>query len=223
MATKLTDKEWLKRKYIDESKSGQVIADEIGVSVYSVWRALKRHGIKTRRRTSRSPILMDREWLHDQYIVLKKSMKTIAKEEGCSVGVIQSHLVSKGIPTRDIRESVKLAGNKERSGENHPYWKGGRRISAGYVWIYRPEHPKSNPIGYVQEHRIVAEEKTGRSLTSKEVVHHIDGDKQNNEPDNLQVMTRSEHLKLHWGAYAENVQLRQRIIELEERIKELEE
>jgi cell division protein FtsB len=60
-------------------------------------------------------------------------------------------------------------------------------------------------------------------LTTKEVVHHVDGDKQNNEPDNLQVMTRSEHVKVHRGAYAENAQLRQRIAELEERIKELEE
>lgn len=223
MATKLTDKEWLRNKYIDEGKSGQEIADEIGVSKYSVYRALKRHGIDTRKRTSKYPILMDREWLHDQYIIQEKSMKIIAEEVGCSVGVVHSHLVAKDIPTRSIRKSVKLAGNDKRSGKNHPYWKGGRRISAGYVWIYSPDHPSSNSTGYVQEHRLIAEDMIGRALTSKEIVHHIDGNKQNNDPSNLQIMSRSEHVKLHRDAYGEMVKLQKRIAELEERIKGFEE
>ena len=46
-------------------------------------------------------------------------------------------------------------------------------------------------------HRAVMEEVLGRRLTSKEIVHHIDGDKWNNSPDNLQVMTQSEHIRLH--------------------------
>ena len=47
------------------------------------------------------------------------------------------------------------------------------------------------------EHRVVAEEKLGRPLRRGEVVHHIDGDIRNNDPSNLQVMTQSEHIKLH--------------------------
>lgn len=47
------------------------------------------------------------------------------------------------------------------------------------------------------EHRVVAEKKIGRKLQKGEVVHHIDGDKTNNHPDNLQVMTDSEHARLH--------------------------
>ncbi len=47
------------------------------------------------------------------------------------------------------------------------------------------------------EHRLVAEIKLGRALMHNEVVHHIDGNKQNNEPDNLMIMTQSDHLKLH--------------------------
>lgn len=46
-------------------------------------------------------------------------------------------------------------------------------------------------------HRIVAEEKIGRKLKPGEIVHHIDGDKKNNSPENLEVMTQSEHIKLH--------------------------
>lgn len=51
------------------------------------------------------------------------------------------------------------------------------------------------------EHRRIARLKIGRDLQPDEVVHHIDGNKQNNKPSNLQVMTRSEHNKLHMKEY----------------------
>ena len=47
------------------------------------------------------------------------------------------------------------------------------------------------------EHRAIAEAILGRKLAANEVVHHKDGDKHNNQPDNLIVMTRSEHSRLH--------------------------
>lgn len=47
-------------------------------------------------------------------------------------------------------------------------------------------------------HRIVAEEKLGRPLKPGEVVHHIDGNKRNNHPDNLQILeSQAEHAKIH--------------------------
>jgi hypothetical protein len=48
-------------------------------------------------------------------------------------------------------------------------------------------------------HRIVAEEILGRPLKAGEVVHHIDGNKRNNDPSNLMVLTQSEHCKLHFS------------------------
>lgn len=47
------------------------------------------------------------------------------------------------------------------------------------------------------EHRAVAEEMLGRQLGFSDVVHHIDGDKRNNDPSNLQVLTRAEHMREH--------------------------
>ncbi|HRR37145.1 MAG TPA: HNH endonuclease [Clostridia bacterium] len=48
------------------------------------------------------------------------------------------------------------------------------------------------------EHRIVAEQLLGRELLPGETVHHIDGDKRNNDPSNILILeSQSEHAKLH--------------------------
>jgi hypothetical protein len=53
--------------------------------------------------------------------------------------------------------------------------------------------------GYVREHRLIAEKSIGRTLDRTEVVHHKDGDRLNNHADNLEVMSQSEHMRLHEG------------------------
>lgn len=82
-------------------------------------------------------------------------------------------------------------------GANNSSWSGGRFISNyGYILVYNPENSRGSDL-YVLEHRLVMEKKLGRKLTESEVVHHIDGDKLNNDPDNLSVMSLSEHSSHH--------------------------
>ena len=91
-----------------------------------------------------------------------------------------------------------LGITRRRRGFFSHTWKGGRRITAqGYVEVFRPNHPRARGNGYVFEHILVAERKLGRRLRPGEVVHHIDGNKQNNDPDNLAVMTQGEHTRIH--------------------------
>jgi len=81
-------------------------------------------------------------------------------------------------------------------GEKANGWRGGRRDHGGYIQIYNPDHPYAGTRGYVSEHRLVMEKKLDRYLTKDEVVHHLDGDKKNNNINNLVVMSQPEHLKL---------------------------
>ena len=82
-------------------------------------------------------------------------------------------------------------------GSNHPMWKGGKHINDGYVYIFKPEHPHADARHYVKEHRLVMEQHLGRLLNRVEQVHHINGIRDDNRIENLQLVTRSEHNRIH--------------------------
>lgn len=72
----------------------------------------------------------------------------------------------------------------------------GTRHSDGYIFLTAPDHPRAQR-GYVAEHVLVAERVLGRFLLETEVVHHRDFTRDNNDPSNLQVLTRAEHVEVH--------------------------
>lgn len=89
-------------------------------------------------------------------------------------------------------------GTKARRSHG-PNWKGGRRInSKGYVELYLPEHPRSRGNGYVAEHIVLAERAVGKPLPSGAQVHHVNGDRADNRPENLVVCQgRAHHALIH--------------------------
>ncbi len=200
MYKELQDAEWLKNCYFNKNMSGQAIADIVGCSKYSVYRALKRHDIKGRPHTSKFPMLNDKEWLRTQYVDKGRSTNDIAREVGSSSGNITDHLKTMGLERRGIKAAVALASPDGTKGDKSPTWKGGIRKAGrtGYLYQYAPDHPNATKKGYVMQHRLVAESIIDRHLTSDEIVHHIDGNRSNNDPTNLEVLTRSEHVTRHF-------------------------
>lgn len=107
-------------------------------------------------------------------------------------------------------KSISMRGNK------HPQWKGGMIIDReGYILIHKPDHPHHANKNYVKRAVLIMEKKLGRYLIPLEVVHHIDGDKKNDDIDNLLLFSSQgehayHHMKLngwkggkftHSGAY----------------------
>ncbi len=101
-----------------------------------------------------------------------------------------------------------------RAAEGHPKWQGGKIFSRlGYVKVFCPEHPTCVAVNqrrekqsngryfrkqkYVWQHRLVMEKHLGRFLGPHEVVHHINGVRDDNRVENLQVFqTNADHLAM---------------------------
>jgi hypothetical protein len=73
----------------------------------------------------------------------------------------------------------------------------------GYYYVTTdPPHPCGEVRGdrkkkYIYLHRAVLENKLGRYLDQDEQSHHVDGDKENNSPENLELAPFKEHQKEH--------------------------
>ena len=80
-------------------------------------------------------------------------------------------------------------------------WQGGIIKKQGYVFVYNPNHPsnanKKGNYPYVKRSRLVMEITLGRFLKPTEIVHHINGIKDDDRPENLVVTTRSSHMSTH--------------------------
>lgn len=78
---------------------------------------------------------------------------------------------------------------------------------SGYIMRKAPYHPYANNRGYVPEHRLVMENQIGRYLIPrKELVHHINGIRDDNRIENLQLTNPKDHARGHIGSRNDNGQ-----------------
>lgn len=124
--------------------------------------------------------------------------------------------------TAETRERMKISRNRwlrEQRGVNNPHWKGGRYIKEGYVMVrLEPEDPfylMQGSDGYTREHRLVMAKHLGRLLHTWEVVHHINGIKDDNRLENLQLFNDNGH-----SSIPQVCNLRRRITYLERLLDE---
>ena len=81
--------------------------------------------------------------------------------------------------------------NKERSKKLN-----GRKQHQTLITFGKYKYVTINGKSY-PEHRFVMEQHLGRKLDSKEIVHHINGDRGDNRIENLEVVNHKRHVYLH--------------------------
>lgn len=155
------------------------LAQEYGGTQVSIASAVRRAGARVRSRGNSLRHLSDEECA--RIVALRRdgwSQDKIARAVGISQPAIGRFLRKEGFAT-------------DRKAEAHGNWKGGRARTHGYVYVrIEDTHPFAcmrNNMGYVAEHRLVVAEKVGRALSADETVHHRNGRKDDNRPENLEL------------------------------------
>lgn len=98
------------------------------------------------------------------------------------------------------------------SGSCRAYWVGSERrknvkptlSSQGYYFIKVHGHYRANKQGYVKIADLVLEIKLGRRLKKNEIAHHINKNKTDDSPENLQLQIVGQHESLHANKKAIN-------------------
>lgn len=173
----------LVRRYLAKEPLADLYKD-YSVSSHTVVKIVKRHGHIVNSRgpqyTEFSP-----EVIEDMGVMWRGGY---SQAKLASVYKTSQSVISRVLREAGLDDKTRIPVN-----DKHGKWKGGRTITGnGYVLIkIHPDHKFSsmkNRSGYVLEHRLVMAEHLGRELTPSETVHHINGYKKDNRPENLQIM-----------------------------------
>lgn len=131
------------------------------------------------------PEYHDEAWLREEYVENERSMQDIADEFGVSNTTIWKWLKKNGIERRSRggwrRDNyAQLCANSQ----GYPEW----RDQTG---------PRGTPTKTVKVHRLLAVAEFGFDAVADHVVHHKNGCKFDNRPENLEVMTQGDHYVEH--------------------------
>jgi hypothetical protein len=100
-------------------------------------------------------------------------------------------IIGKKSKAKFTKEFIKRVYTDRFKGTKH-------RSINGYILVKSYSHKDRNNHDDVLEHRLVMEKKIGRRLKKKEIVHHIDENRENNKKSNLYLCkNRSEHGIVH--------------------------
>ena len=141
----------------------------------------------------------------NRFYVVKGRNRRLKVEVTCPdcgmVRFVDRRSIDSGIKLGSFTGRCKRCARHLR-GEKAPGWDGGRHLGSSGRYFYQtvtPDHPyfcMANSRSAIAEHRLVMAEHLGRPLRSDEHIHHIDGNRTNNDVSNLMILDNSEHIRI---------------------------
>ncbi|WP_323192434.1 helix-turn-helix domain-containing protein [Halostella sp. PRR32] len=181
-----TDREVLVKLYAEQGLTIYEIGDKLGCSGRAVADWLENHGIDRREAAERPGDHADEETLRELYLEEEMSMESIADQFGCSSSTIGYWLAEFDIPTRDRHEKMverlyRIPPTFFTDHNGYERWQGG--TSEGHYTV--------------QAHRLLAVVEYGLSEIEGKDIHHKNQIPWDNRPENIEPVTRSEHINKH--------------------------
>ena len=176
----------VEKEIVEKYKKGElssVLAKEYNCCQVTIWNTIKKYGVKPRNTggvvkqlTPEETKIITNRWLNGE------SQSSIAKDYNLHQSVISRFLMENGVEKNE---------NGGARGIHNAKWKGGIKIQEGYIYRKIPYQHKyfcmTDSRGYVAEHRLVMAESRNRILSDEEQVHHINGIKDDNRIENLEL------------------------------------
>jgi hypothetical protein len=181
-----------------EGKTVKQISEKIGCSVEGVYRVLRVKNAYKPQNRSRFDETTETKIVQEYQSNV--SIQNLAEKFGCEPNTIKNVIIRSG---KGIRKGARI----KRQGID--YVAKPTITSHGYRMIYLfyndPYYEMTSKHGQILEHRYVMAKHLGRILQRKETVHHMDGNRTNNNIENLQLRTGHHgpgvvHLCLNCGS-----------------------
>lgn len=168
MGKKYTDPDWLVQEYVENERTTTELAEECGVTTPTIRRHLKNNNIQLRQRRLSED---ERDAIRKRYRESELTQAKIADEFNIS----RAH-VTELVSDIDRYESGSIyRSEKDRGYVEYQHYRDGEVIARFY------------------EHQLIALLEHGYEMGGGNVVHHKNGWKLDNRPENLELTSRSDH------------------------------